>query len=133
MADIASQGQIFINSGAGNGALKQLLKVKNFDAKDNGATEVVMAIGVNRGAGFRRKQGGFEIDMTVYREVSKTPEYDWYEALRVQRTITITTQDEGNGQRRAYTCRVSKIDPKKDAEGNFEDTVSLACTQAYET
>lgn len=126
MAEIVSQGQIFVNI-AGVGALKQLERVKTIDIKDGRSTEVVMAIGVKRGAGFRRKQGGFEIDMEIYEEEGKNPEVDWHLVNDQESTFTMTTQDEGDSWRYAYTSQVSKIDRKKDAEGNFVQTVTLVC------
>lgn len=122
MAEIVSQGQIFVDMA---GTSRQLLKVKSLDIKDGRSTEVVMAVGVSGGAGFRNKEGGFEIDMTIYREVGDAPEVDWYAAKRDRKTITLTTQDEDNGRRQAYTSRVSKVDTKKDEAGVHEDTVTL--------
>lgn len=132
MADIVSQGTISVNI-AGVGALKQLERVKSIDIKDGRSTEVVMAIGVKRGAGFRRKQGGFEIDMEIYEEEGKKPEVDWFLVNDQESTFQITTQDEDDSWRYAYTSQVSKIDRKKDAEGNFMQTVTLVCTQVDRT
>lgn len=132
MADIVSQGTIWVNI-AGVGSLKQLQRVKSIDIKDGRSTEVVMAIGVKRGAGFRRKQGGFEIDMEIYEEEGKQPEVDWYLVNDNEDTFAITTQDEDDSWRYAYTSQVSKIDRKKDAEGNFMQTVTLVCTQVART
>lgn len=127
MADVASQGEIFVNIAGAGGALKKLEKVKTLDIKDGRSTEVVMAIGVKRGAGFKRKQGGFEIEMVTYRQAGTSPEVDWFKVNEAERTFTLTTQDEFDGFRYAYVVRVSKIDTKEDAEGTFEDTVTLAC------
>lgn len=125
MAEIVSQGKIFVDIGGSGGTSRQLLRCKSLDVKDGRSTEVVMAIGVSGGAAFRDKEGGFEIDMTVYREVGEAPEVDWYAVKRDRKTITLTTQDENNGRRQAYTSRVSKIDTKKDEAGVHEDTVTL--------
>ena len=132
MADIASQGEIFVNI-QGVAALKKLERVKSIDIKDGRSTEVVMALGVKRGAGFRRKQGGFEIDMEVYEERGRQPEVDWHKVNENEATFTLTTQDEGEGFRYAYTTQVSKVDRKKDTEGNLMQTVSLAVTQVDRT
>lgn len=125
MPEVVSQAKIFVNIGPPISALKQLLKAKSLDVKDGRSTEVVMAVGVQGGAGFRDKEGGFEIDMTIYREDGTAPEVDWYAVKRARVTFTLTTQDEGNGRRQSYTCRVSKIDTKKDEAGTHEDTVTL--------
>lgn len=133
MSEVASQGDIFVNIQGQGSALKKLLKIKSIDIKDGRSTEVVMAIGVSRGAGFRRKQGGFMIDMSSYRQMGRQPEVDWFLVNESYATFTIVTQDEGNSFREAYTCRVSKIDTKKDAEGNFEDSIELACLTVART
>lgn len=125
MSDVASQGEIFVN--IAGGGLKLLERVKNLDIKDGRSTEVVTAIGVKRGAGFRRKQGGFEIDMTVYDQVGRSPEIDWWKVNESEAVFDLITQTEGDAFRYTYLCKVSKIDVKEDAEGNFENTITLAC------
>src|SRR5512139_1825553 len=129
MSEVASQGEIFVNIAGQGAALKKLEKIKNVDIKDGRKTEVVMAIGVQRGAGFRRKQGGFEIEMMGYRQAGRKPEVDWFLVNESYATFTIVTQDEGGGFRYAYTVKVSNVDSKMDAEGNFEDQIMLACTR----
>jgi len=128
MSEVASQGEILVNIAGTGGALKKLERVKSLDIKDGRSTEVVMAIGVRRGAGFRRKQGGFMIDMTSYRQIGRVPEVDWFKVNEAEATFTLTTVMEGGGFRESYVCRVSKIDTKMDAEGNFEDSIELAAT-----
>jgi hypothetical protein len=137
MADSVSQAKIFADFGAvagiagvaGGSVL--LKKCKSFDVKDGRSTEVQTSIGVENGSGFRRKQGGLELELQVYREVGKQPEVDWYALNNVRATFTITTQDEFNGRRNSYTCQVSKIDEKKDSEGMHEDTVTLAALRRF--
>jgi len=133
MADVASQGEILVNIAGAGAALKKLERCKSIDIKDGRSTEVVMAIGVKRGAGWRRKQGGFEIDMEIYEEVGTTPEVDWFLVNESYATFHLITQDEGDGFTYDYTNKVSKIDRKKDAEGNFMQTVTLACTTVDRT
>jgi hypothetical protein len=123
MSDIASQGTVSVNiAGA---ALKVLERCKQLDIKDGRTTEVVMALGVQRGAGWRRKQGGFEIDAEIYEEMGKVPEVDWHAVNDSYATFHIITQDEGDGFEYDYTVKVSKVDRKKDAEGNFMQTVTM--------
>ena len=129
MADVASQAEIFVTIAGQGAALKKLERVKSIDIKDNRSTEVVMAVGVQRGAGFRRKQGGFEMDMDVYDEVGRQPEVDWDRVNDSRATFTIVTQSEGNGFRYSYVCQVSKVDRKFDDEGNNMKTVSVVATQ----
>jgi hypothetical protein len=129
MSDIASQGEIFVNIAGVGTALKKLERVKSIDIKDQRTTEVCMAVGVLRGAGFRRKQGGFDIDMEVYAEVGRKPEVDWYTVNNSYATFTIVTQLEGGGYRYAYLSKVSKVDDKIDSEGTAMQTVTVVCSQ----
>lgn len=124
MAEIASQGTVSVNI-AGGGGLKVLERVKSMDIKDGRSTEVVMAIGVQRGAGWTRKQGGFEIELEVYEEMGRAPEVDWHKVCDSYATFHIITQDEGDGFEYDYTCKGSYVNRKKDAEGNFMQTVQL--------
>lgn len=133
MADVASQGEIFVNIAGGGSALKKLERVESIDIKDGRTTEVVMAVGVGRGAGFRRKQGGFEIDMSVYDEKGRLPEVDWYKVNDSGATFTLSTQTEGNSFKYAYVCQVSKVDRKISKEGDPMLTVTLAVTQVDRT
>jgi hypothetical protein len=127
--DIASQGEIFINVAGPGSALKKLERVKSIDIKDDRTTEVCMAVGVLRGAGFKRKQGGFSIDMEVYETVGRNPEVDWYLVNNSYSTFTIVTQAEGSGWRYAYTSKVSKVDVKFVTDDAVMMTVALVCTQ----
>lgn len=123
MADIASQGEIYAQI-EGQG-LKKLERCKSIDIKDGRSTEVVMAIGIQRGAGFRRKQGGFEITMAIYDEVGRAPEIDWYLVNEAYADFILQTVNEGDGFRYTYLSRVSKVDTKKDEQGDFMLEVSL--------
>lgn len=134
MSDVASQGLIKVNISGAGAALKVLERVKSLDVKDGRSTEVVMAIGVQRGAGFRRKQGGFEIDMEVYEEIGRAPEVDWHKVNDSYATFHLITVDEGEGAfEYDYTSKVSKVDRKKDSEGNFMQTVTLVCSTVDRT
>jgi len=130
MADFVSQGKIFVDISGPAAVSRQLMTAKSLDIKDGRSTEVVLAIGVSGGAGFRNKEGGFELDLTVTRTVGKAPEVDWYMVKRSRSNVTLTTQDEDNGRRQSYTARVSKIDTKIDESGVHEDTITLVATQA---
>lgn len=129
MPNFVSQGKIFVDIPGPGAVSRQLLTCKKFDAKPQGSREVITAIGVEGGAGWRKKQGGVEIDMTLVRETGQAPEVDWYATDRLNKVFTLTTQDEGNGRRQAYLCMVSKIDTTKDDAGVHEDTVTLVATR----
>jgi hypothetical protein len=126
-----SDGKIFLDAPAPIGFSGQLLTVKSIDVKDNQSREVVTTIGVKRGAGTRKKKGGFEIDLTEFRTIGADPEVDWDLANDQDVFMTLTTQDEGGGRRRAYTIQVSKTDSKTDDQGMCEDTITLVATQRY--
>lgn len=138
MGELVSQTKFFIDyssasaSGALTGAASRLLtKVKSADIKDDRDVEVVMAVGVDQGAGFRDKQGGGEISLTVYRETGPNPETDWRKLKTDRKTLTFIIVDEHLGQRESFTCRVAKIDSKDDEGGTHEDTVTLKYTKRY--
>jgi hypothetical protein len=125
-ANFVSQGKIFVDMPGPRGASKQLLTVSKFDAKEDGSVDVVTTIGVNGGAGWRKKQGGFKISMTCIRTVGQAPEVDWDYAKETDKVFTISTEDELDGRIRNYLCRVSKTDSSEDDQGAFEDQIELA-------
>lgn len=138
MAENVSQAKIFVDFGqvagiagvpAGGSVL--LKKCKKMSVKDGSSVDVTTSIGIFGGSGFRDKQGGLEIELVIYREIGRLPEVNWYAIKQARVTFTLTTQDEFNGRRESFTCRVSKIDSEKDPEGVHEDTVTLAATQRY--
>ena len=135
MGEIISQAKFFADFGAtpgGSGGGNRLLtKVKSVDTKDDRDVEVVMASGVSGGAGFRRKQGGGELSLTVYRETGPNPEVDWEKLRDDEKIFTFIVADEQAGKRRSYRCTVAKIDAKDDEAGVHEDTVTLKYTQRY--
>lgn len=137
MGEIISQCTHFVDVGATFGGLagasRKLTKVKSADIKDDRDVEVVMAVGVSQGAGFRDKQGGGEISIVWYRESGKTPEADWRGWKENRKVLTYTIQDESNGLRESFTCRVAKIDSKDDEQGTHEDTVTLKYTKRYKS
>lgn len=125
MAEIASQGTLSFNiPGVFLGVSE---RCKTADIKDGRSTEVVMAIGVQRGAGFRRKQGGFEIDLEVYEEEGRKPEVDWHDVNNRYITFHLIDQNENDGFRYDYTTKISNIDRKRDAEGNYMQTIKCVC------
>lgn len=131
--NFVSQGKIFIDMPGPKGASKQLLTVKKFDVKDNGSREVVTTVGVDGGAGTRKKQGGFTITMTCIRTVGQDPEVDWDYAKDTDKFFTVSTEDENNGRKKSYLfVQVSKTDTSKDPDGAHEDEIELVCLQRVE-
>lgn len=131
MLNFVSQAKIFIDAPGPRGASKQLLTATKLDVKDEASRKVITTIGVTRGAGTRKEQGGFTLSLTLVRETGQIPEVDWDFYNDTDKIFTITTQDENNGRRQAYTCQVSKTDTTKDDKGVHEDTVDLVSTQRF--
>lgn len=127
-----SQGKIFVDMPGPRGAAKQLLTIKKFDVKPAGSTEVVTTIGVENGAGWRDKQGGVMLTMTAVRTVGQTPEVDWWYAKDTKKVFTISTEDESNGRKESYLCRVSKVDTTRDDQGSHEDEIEIAALYRQE-
>lgn len=123
MGDNSSNAKIYIDSKTvGN---FQLFKVKSFDVEDESDLEVVTAVGVDGGAGFREKQGGGGISLEVYRETG-TPEVNWRRLKTLKEKFSITIADEDNGIREQYQqVRVAKVSRKGDDGGSNMDTVQL--------
>jgi hypothetical protein len=123
MGDTSSKAKIFIDSRtAGN---FQLFRVKSFDVEADEDLEVVKAVGVDGGAGFRDTTGGGGITLEVYRETGD-PEVNWRILRKLKEKFSITIADEDNGIREQYqACRVAKVTRKGDDSGSNMDTVSI--------
>lgn len=139
MGEVVSQCKFFADFGAtaaasgilaSGGGSRALTKVKSADVKDDRDVEVVMAVGVEQGAGFRDKQGGGEISLQVYRETG-IPETNWRKLKTDRKVFVFTIADEGKGLRESFRVRVAKIDSKDDEAGVHEDTVTLKFTKRY--
>lgn len=122
----ASNVQVFIDMPGPRGASKQLLSVTKLDAKAGGKREIIVTLGVLGGAGWRKTQGGFMLDLTMVRLTSVAPEVDFDFANDTNKIFTLTTQDELGGRRQSYTCMVSKTDSSFADDGKIEDSVELA-------
>ena len=121
-----SQSKIFIDMPGPKGKAGQLLTVMKIDVKEDGMVDVITTVGVDQGAGWREKQGGYKITMTIVRTIGSEPEVDWTYAKLTKKVFTISTEDEGNGQKLSYLCRVSKVDPGADNQGVHESEVEIA-------
>lgn len=123
MGDTSSKAKLFIDSKlAGN---FQLYRVKSFDVDDDQDLEVVKAVGVDGGAGFRDTTGGGSMTLEVYRETGD-PEVNWRILRKLKEKFAITIADEDNGLREQYqVCRVAKVTRKGDDSGSNMDTVSI--------
>jgi hypothetical protein len=121
MGDFVSQSKFFIDGPFGN---FQLVRVKSADVKSDKEVEVLTAVGVDGGAGYRRKTGGGEITLEVYREQG-TPEVDYRAHENLGTLFAFTIQDIG-GQRETYlSCTVANVGRKDDDAGSHMDTVLL--------
>jgi len=126
-----SQSAIFIDMPGPLGASKQLLTVKKFDVKPDGSVDVVTTIGVDTGAGWRQKPGGFKISLKIVRIVGSQREVDWEFALLTKKVFTISTEDEQNGRKLSYLCRVSQCGQESDDQGVHEQDIEIAAV--YQT
>ena len=124
--NFVSQAKIFLDLPGPKGFAGQLLTVTKIDVKEDGSVDVVTTVGVNEGAGWRKKQGGYKITMTIVRTIGTNPEVDWIYAKLTDKIGTLSTEDEGNGQKLSYLFRVSKVDPGSDNQGVHESEVELA-------
>lgn len=121
-----SQSKIFIDMPGPKGKAGQLLTVTKIDAKEDGSVDVITTVGVDQGAGWREKQGGYKLTLTVVRTIGAQPEVDWVYAKLTKKVFTISIEDEGNGQKLSYLCRVSKADNGSDNQGVNESEIELA-------
>lgn len=123
MGDTSSNAKIYLDSpSVGN---FQLFRVKSFDVTDDSDLEVVTAVGVAGGAGFREKQGGGTMQLEVFRETG-SPEVNWRRLKAIKEKFSITIADEDAGIREQYQAvRVAKVDRKGDDQGENMDSVTL--------
>lgn len=119
--DVVSQTKFFIDAPFGN---FQLTKVKSADVNDEKDAEIVMAVGISGGAGFRYKEGGGEITLEVYREQG-VPEVDWRKAQRQKLRMAFTIQDTGGQRDQFQGVIVAQVTRKDDDAGSHMDTVKL--------
>lgn len=124
--DFVSQSKIFIDMPGPKGKAGQLLTVTKIDVKEDGSVDVITTVGVDQGAGWREKQGGYKITLSIARTIGTLPEVDWVYAKATRKRFTISTEDEGNGQKLSFLCRVSKADYGSDNQGVNESEVELA-------
>lgn len=126
MSEIVSRSKLSIDYSGGS---YQLKRCKSIDVSYEEDSEVVMAVGVKGGAGFRDKEGGGELTLEIYREVR--PEVN-YRALRDSReTFAMTLQDEDGVREQFRSCRVAgKPGRKIDESGNVMDTVKIKFLQS---
>jgi hypothetical protein len=124
--NFVSQAKIFIDLPGPKGKAGQLLTVTKMDVKEDGSVDVITTVGVDQGAGWREKQGGYKITLTVVRTTDAQPEVDWVYAKVTKKVFTLSTEDEGSGQKLSYLCRVSKADYGTDNQGVNESEIEIA-------
>ena len=122
MGDIASQSIWNINS-ASQGS-KTLTRVKDYDVSDESSVETRNAVGFNDPVGFVDKPGGKTITLEVYLEKTK-PEVDYIRLQVLKETFSLTQQVVGGARYQYPVCRVSKVSPKGDADGEHMVSVEI--------
>lgn len=127
MGDIVSRKKIFIDYSAGN---YQLKRVKSGSLTYESTVDVVIAVGVSGGAGFRKKEGGGELSLDIYRETG-TPEVNWRKLFNANEVFAMTFQDENGIREQIRGCRVAQVpDSKFDDGGEVMDTVKIKFLQS---
>jgi len=121
MGDFVSQARININYSGGN---FQLRRVKSYDVNQQQDLEVLKAVGVEEGAGFRDSTGGYEITFEVYRE-TLNPEVNWRKLRKTKERFSLTFQDVGGTREQYQGVRVANVARKGDDSGSHMDTVKL--------
>jgi hypothetical protein len=122
MSDISSQSIWSINS-VTQGA-KQLTRLRSYDVTDDAGVETRNAVGQDRPIGFVDKPGGASITFEYYSERPK-PEIDWRK-LRDSKELFSLTQQIVGGERLQYpVCRVSKLNPSGDEEGEHMLSIEI--------
>lgn len=127
MGEIVSRKKVFIDY---SGGTYQLKRVKSSSITHSGTREVIAAMGVKGGAGTRKKEGGGEITLEVYRETGQ-PEVDYRALFDSDEFFTMVTQDEGGMREQHRSCQVAAIpDGKGDDAGDVMDTVKITFLQS---
>lgn len=126
MGEIVSKAKFFIDYSGGNFQLKKLDTV---DVSFEAELEVVKALGVPGGAGYRESQGGGELALEVFSETGN-PEVNYFRLFQTKELFRFVIQEE-DGQRFQYrSCRVAKPPGRKyDTGGNVKQTVTLKFLQ----
>jgi hypothetical protein len=127
VGDIASQSIWSINS-ASQGS-KTLTRLKDYDVSDESSVETRNAVGFNDPVGFVDKPGGFTITFEYFAEKPK-PEVDWARIKTLKETFSLTQQVIGGARTQYPKCRVSKVSPKGDNEGEHMVSVEIVALGA---
>lgn len=119
--NIVSNTKISIDFGGG---AFQLGRVNTSDETSDQDAEVIIAMGVPGGAGYRFKNGGGAFSFEIYREEG-LPEVDWVKLQTDRTRITLVLADDA-GRREMYTaCVVANVARKDDAQGSHMNTVKV--------
>ena len=122
MGEIVSKAKFHIDYSGGSFQLK---RVDSLDISFDAELEIVTAVGVEQGAGYREQTGGGELQIEVFSETGN-PEVDYLKLFFSKEQFRWVVQEEA-GQRFQYrNCRVSKPPGRKyDSKGNVMQTVTI--------
>jgi hypothetical protein len=123
MSTIASQSIWSINS-VTQGS-KPLRRMRNYDVTDDGGVETRNAVGSSKPIGWVTKPGGYSITFEYYSEVPK-PEVDWRKLRETEEIFSLTQQIVGGARLQYPECRVSKVSPSGDEEGEHMISVEIS-------
>lgn len=122
MGDIVSSAKFHIDYSGGNFQLK---KVETLDVSFDADLEIVTAVGVKGGAGFREQVGGGELQLDVYSETG-IPEVDYLKLHLSKEVFRWVVQEDGGQRFQFRNCRVAKPPGRKyDSKGNVMQTVTI--------
>lgn len=127
MGDVVSRASLNIRFSGGN---KKLTKAKSCKVKFDADSEIVLALGIDGGAGFRDKTGGGEMTLEVYPEEGK-PEVDYFKLWATRERFSSTLQYGDAGLR--FQFRFARVtQPPElgaDEQGNAMLNVTIKFLQ----
>ena len=122
---VVSDLKIYVDGSFGNFKLE---KIKSFDVSNESDAEIITAIGVDGGAGYRFKNGGGELGLEAYVEQG-IPQVDWIRE-KLRKTIFAVTMQYTGGQRFQFTgALVGNVSLKSDDQGSHMQTLKLKYLQ----
>jgi len=135
MGEMISNSKLFIDfgqtEGGSGGAAIWLQRCQNMKVSDDRGVEVKKALGVRRGAGFIRKQGGGTITISEYRQ--DDPQVRWRRLLKDEKIFILALQDDDGVREKWFDCTVSKVDRSDNDDGEHMDEIEIKFLSSEES
>lgn len=126
MGDVISKAKHFIDYSGGNFQLK---RVNTCDVSFEGDLEVIKALGVSGGAGFKETEGGGSLQLEIFAETG-VPEVDYNRLWRSKEQFRYVIQEEGGKRFQYRFCRVAQPTGRKySTDGSVMHTVKIMFLQ----